>query len=1025
MIEATSNSTYEYPKLGYYNIEGLIKAENNKRKIDFLSEKCKDENLKIVICVESHLNPDILDEEIMIEDFNIYRSDRKAPRKCGGVAVFTHRSIQISESKIQRFSNSTCELLMLEAEDLNLHIVSIYRPPDTTSEKFNPCINEIEKYLHKISPSDNILLIGDLNFPFLKWKNIEGSVIHNMISGATRDEQNQAHSLLNLTDAFFLTQVVDEPTRKNNTIDLIFTNHSNILSNINIQKLSKHISDHNEIIANLNCEFPDSPSEETTRKSSKLASVNFWSDKADWAGMNSYLSSINWSEKLTNETDVTSDINFLSDELLKSSENFIPQKRSKLCHQIPRDRKILMRRNKFLKKKLLTQRKENSINKTQQEITENQTKLLRSHEAERLANEVKVTKGIKNNSKLFYSYAQRFRKKREKIGPLKDEDGNTVVDPLQMSEIIKEQYERSFSKKKNHIEVSLTEPTSRTTINIKDLFSEEDPFTHIDINKEDIVSAIKATRINSAPGPDGIPPVLLHKCIDSLANPLHIILKKSFENSDVPQTWKEALITPIFKNKGQKSDPSQYRPISLTSTLAKLLERIIRIYLIQYLEVNNAFPDSQHGFRPGRSTVSQLVEQYDNILNSLANKHNMDVIMLDYAKAFDTINHSILLHKLKSLSIGGKIGQWISNFLLDRTQKVVINGFQSNPSPVISGVPQGTILGPVLFLIYISDISDNITHSTVSSYADDSKISKEIENVNDGKELQEDTNKLYAWSSHNLMEFNTTKFQVLKIGSNSDLKKNIKYNNPEGDEIPETELTKDLGVYFNSSGDFTDHIKLKTTKAKQIGGYILRTFLTRSPDIMLILLKSLVLPIIDYSSVVWNPHTQQDIATIESVQRNFTSKLEGMSELTYYQRLRILKLYSSERRRDRYMILYIFKIINSKVPNPGISFKWSLRRGKVLTYPSVTSKASKAATLLHHSFTRRAPRLFNSLPQSLRNIPANTTADTIKARLDTFLQTVTDEPRISGHFPSNSAGSNRVEDQILCSGAPLRGSPLR
>ena len=232
---------------------------------------------------------------------------------------------------------------------------------------------------------------------------------------------------------------------------MIFTNNSTLLSNIHIQELSKHISDHNEIIANLNCDFPDSPNEDTIRKTSKLATVNFWSDKADWIGMNSYFSSINWSEKFTNETDVTSDINFLSGELLKASENFIPQKRSKLCHQIPRDRKILMRRNKFLKKKQLTRRKENNINKTQrenEEITENQTKLLRSHEAERLANEVKVTKGIKNNSKLFYSYAQRFRKKREKIGPLKDDAGNIVVDPLQMSEIIKEQYEKSFSKKK-------------------------------------------------------------------------------------------------------------------------------------------------------------------------------------------------------------------------------------------------------------------------------------------------------------------------------------------------------------------------------------------------------------------------------------------------------------------------------------------------------------------------------------------------------------------------------------------------
>lgn len=263
------------------------------------------------------------------------------------------------------------------------------------------------------------------------------------------------------------------------------------------------------------------------------------------------------------------------------------------------------------------------------------------------------------------------------------------------------------------------------------------------------------------------------------------------------------------------------------------------------------------------------------------------------------------------------------------------------------------------------------------------------------------------------MEFNTTKFEVLKIGSNSDLKKNIKYTNPKGDEIHETDLKKDLGVYFNSSGDFTDHFKLKVSKAKQIAGYIMRTFLSRKPEIMLTLLKSLVLPIIDYSSIVWNPHTQQDIASIEAVQRNYTSKIEGMSDMTYYERLKSLKLYSSERRRDIYNILYIFKIIHGKVPNPGIGFKWSPRRGKVLTYPSVRSQPSKAATLLHHSFTRRAPRLFNALPQSLRNIPANTSADVIKSKVDKFLQKITDEPRISGHFPTNCSSSNRWEDQIL------------
>ena len=993
-----------------------MKGENNKRKVNYLNEKCIDENIKILVTTESQLNSDILNEEIKIANFEVYRSDRKAPRKGGGVAVFTHQSIKISEPQIKRFSNSTCELLILEAEDLNLHIVTIYRPPDTTSDKFYPALGEAEQYLKKLSASGNIILLGDFNFPFLKWKEVEGCVIHSVVSGGTRDEQNQAQALLNLADSFFLSQVITEPTRIKNTIDLVFTNNPDLLSNINIQKVSNHLSDHNEIVANLNCEIPEVSSEKFARQTSRLTSLNFWSEKADWISMNSYLSSINWSQSITSETTVTTDINFLSEELSKASENFIPNKRSKLCHQIPRDRKILMRRNKFLKRKLLTQHKEKYVDNIQQEILENQTKLLKSHEAERLANEIKVTIGIKNNSKLFYSYAKRFLKKQEKIGPLKDDLGNMVSDPLKMSEIIKEQYEKSFSKKKNQIEVSLSEPTTNNTININDLFSENDPFTHIDVTKDDVISAIKATKINSAPGPDGVPPILLHNCIDSIVDPLHQILKKSFENSDIPEIWKEAFITPIYKNKGGKSDPSNYRPISLTSQIVKLLERIIRIYLIQYLEVNNVFPDSQHGFRPGRSTVSQLVEQYENILNALANKHNMDILMLDYAKAFDTINHSILLQKLKNLGISGKVGKWIANFLLNRNQRVAINGFQSNPSKVISGVPQGTILAPVLFLIYIADIADNITHSTVSSYADDSKVSKEIRSEVDGKELQDDTDMLYRWTANNLMQFNTTKFEVLRIGSNNELKQNIKYTDPEGEEIPETDLKKDLGVHFNSSGDFSDHIKLKVSKAKQIAGYIMRTFLSRKPEIMLTLLKSLVLPIIDYCSIVWSPHTQQDIASIESVQRNYTSKLEGMAELNYYNRLKRLKLYSSERRRDRYHILYIFKVIHGKVPNPGISFKWSPRRGKVLTYPSVRSQSSKAATLLHHSFTRRAPRIFNSLPQSLRNLPANTSADVIKSNLDRFLQSVPDEPRISGHFPTNSASSNRVEDQILVTG---------
>ena len=961
---------------------------------------------------ETHLIIEVLDEEINIENFNVFRSDR-TERKCGGAAIIIHESLLINESKIHRFSSSCCEMIIIHIEELDLHTICIYRPPDSTSDKFIPCLEELDKYLETVHMSDNILIMGDMNFPFLGWNEVNGSVIHKFNSGGTRDEQSQAQALLNLSDRYFLNQVIKEPTRINNIIDLAFTNNQDLLTNINVDKVTNQISDHNLIIGDLNYEMPNSNTCKRNETTSNLASFNFWSEKVNWTDINNHLNNIQWDQHINSDTSVTSDINFLYDELFTASSNHIPKKKRKLYSMIPRDRKILFRRNKFLKRKLVSANKQKKADKIESEIIDNQKEILKSYEAERKAYESKLIKGIKKNSKLFFKYAKKFAKKPQVIGPLKDSNGKLVSDPQEMCEIINSEYDKNFNKNKHTTEVSLDNASSESTINISDLFSDEAPFTEIEITEDDLINAIKSTKINSAPGSDGVPPILLHKCAQSLVKPLKLIFKKSLENGDIPEIWKEAIITPIYKRKGDKSDPSQYRPISLTSQIIKLLERILRVYIIQYMEINNNFPDSQHGFRSGRSTVSQLLQQYDRILEALEKNANIDIIMLDYSKAFNKINHSILLHKLKNLGISGSIGQWIGQFLINRNQRVSIQGFKSGPSKVMSGVPQGTILGPLLFLIYIADIGDNITDCTLSSYADDSKADKIIQTVEDGEILQTEVNKLYTWTSRNLMEFNTSKFEVLRIGKNKALKDEITYKTPEGKPIPETEVVKDLCVLFNNEGHFGDHIKVKSAKGKQMSGYIFRTFLTRKPEIMLTLLKSLVLPIIEYSCIVWNPHAQKDIVMLESVQRTFTCKLDGMSDLNYYQRLQALNLYSTERRRDRYILMYVFKIIQGRVPNPGISYKWSARRGKVVITPPVpSSKQSRAATLLHNSFSRRAPRIFNAMPQSLRNISDDTSKDSIKRRIDLLLKKIPDEPRLPGYYPSNNSASNRLEDQI-------------
>ena len=524
-----------------------------------------------------------------------------------------------------------------------------------------------------------------------------------------------------------------------------------------------------------------------------------------------------------------------------------------------------------------------------------------------------------------------------------------------------------------------------------------------------MLSAISETKLNSAPGPDKFPPIILHKCKEELAIPLQTIMKKSLATGNVPEKWKEANIACIHKG-GDKSHAINYRPVSLTSIIAKLLERIIRWCLIHYLEFNDAFPDSQHGFRPGRSTVSQLLKHFEQIIDALECKSNIDIIMLDYSKAFDKINISILLKKLKKLGIGGNLGRWLGNFLIGRKQRVSVSRKLSEPSEIISGVPQGTILAPILFLVYISDIGDNVTHSSLTSYADDSKTEKIIKNRADTQLLQCDLHKVFTWTEQNLVTFNVDKFEVLKIGKNDELNQEIKYTAPDGTILPEKSTVKDLGVIFNNNGDFADHISTKAAKARSIAGLILRTFITREQKPMMMLFKPLVIPILEYGSIMWNPYKKCEMNKLEAVQRSYTSKLEGLEDKDYHERLKALQIYSLERRRERYDILYAFKILKKLVPNIGLQFKWSGRRGRTLIPPPVSKNSSEhAKTLRNSGYRARVSRLFNSIPAKIRDVPAVIPMDRIKYMLDRYLRTLRDEPLLPGY--NTAAASNSVIHQ--------------
>jgi ribonuclease P/MRP protein subunit RPP40 len=373
----------------------------------------------------------------------------------------------------------------------------------------------------------------------------------------------------------------------------------------------------------------------------------------------------------------------------------------------------------------------------------------------------------------------------------------------------------------------------------------------------------------------------------------------------------------------------------------------------------------------------------------------------------------VLLHKLKDRGITGRVGCWIAAFLdsSSRQQAVVVDGQVSELCPVISGVPQGTVLGPILFLVHIADIADSISAgSEASSFADDTRVMREIGSVEDCSHLQADLVKIYEWAEYTNMHFNADKFECLRFGCKPGPISEFKYLAPDNAEIQVKSHLRDLGIEISSDLSFSAHITKCVTAASSLTGWGLRTFRRRSAGLMRTLWQSLIQPRLDYCSQLWCPDDQEAINMIETVQRQFLAKVAGLEELDHWDRLKKMHLYSQERRRERYMILFLWKIGEGLVRGYDVSFSESDRRGRMaVAKPYVRTAAANIRRAREASLGVKGCKLFNMLPVSIRNMKG-TTLDSFKWELDKFLSTVPDQPTLACR--QRSAENNSLLHQI-------------
>ena len=406
--------------------------------------------------------------------------------------------------------------------------------------------------------------------------------------------------------------------------------------------------------------------------------------------------------------------------------------------------------------------------------------------------------------------------------------------------------------------------------------------------------------------------------------------------------------------------------MSLTSVVCRIMERLIKNVLTDHLLEHNLFTPDRYGFREFRSCLSQLLEVFEEWTSLLDDNIPVDIVYFDFAKAFDSVPHKRLLTKIKSYGIEGNIYNWIKSFLTDRKQRVVLNGFKSEWTTVTSGVPQGSVLGPLLFLLYINDLPDNVKYCQVKIFADDTKIY--FPSNCQAQHIQNDIESLKNWSKTWQLPFNSDKCSVLHLGSSNQGNEYYVLDDLTQTDtmIKSVESIRDLGIIADNKFKFDKHIAEIAKKASGVLASIKRTMKFVNKETFNALYKSLVRPILEYCAPVWNPCKVKQIKTLESVQRRATKLVKELKNKSYTERLLFLDLSTLSYRRRRGDMITTFKMLHGMIDTDSKVFferSTSVTRGHNLKL----FKFASSSSLRKNYFSNRVINEWNNLPATIVN----------------------------------------------------------
>ena len=555
------------------------------------------------------------------------------------------------------------------------------------------------------------------------------------------------------------------------------------------------------------------------------------------------------------------------------------------------------------------------------------------------------------------------------VGQLRKPDGNMTENDGDTAEVLGEFFKSVFVEEDDK---SIPEFDPRV--------ENREAIYDINFTLDDVTNRLKSLKVDKSPGPDNLYPLVLKECHEQLALPLFIIFRKSLDEGSLPEDWKIANVTPIFK-KGPRSEPGNYRPVSLTSQVCKIMESLIRGNLLRHVENFNLQTEHQHGFTRNKSCLSNLLETLEAWTEALDHGYGVDAVYLDYMKAFDRVPHKRLMEKLHGYGIHGKAHTWISDFLTKGKQRVVVKDATSEWIEVSSGVPQGSVLGPILFLLYVNELPEIVT-SGIKMFADDTKMFQVIRSQDDADVLQNNLDSLSEWSDKWLLRFNTSKCKVMHIGyRSSDREYNMLKPDGSGERavLDISEAEKDVGVWISRDLKPSTQCSKSVTKATNVLRSIRRAFRYWDKPSFTMLYKTYVRPHLEYCVQAWSPYFIKDMKLIESVQRRATRLVPSLKHFPYEERLKALDLYSMESRRLRGVIIETFKILKGFTKVDYTQFFTLAETSRTRGHPLKLLKPRARLGVRQHFFSHRVVDPWNRLSEKC--VAAKTVLD-FKIELD-------------------------------------------